>query len=256
MIYLFSDKMKSFHILTFLFTILYICCRCHDATAFSTIRRLHPHPPCKHGRDKFHSPRHRHRLCAEKDDPTGNMNQRHVSFPVYDETKDSDLLGDMERAGGELIPAEDADVGNQEERIVELSKVAKASERIFQSANWNPKTDAMLDIKNLHANSKDDDTPILHGVDLTVRTGEVHAILGRNGSGKSTLAKILAGHYSYQVTKGSVLYKGMDLLNMPVEDRAVAGLFLAFQYPVELPSVPNELFLREAMNEKNEALGK
>ncbi len=104
----------------------------------------------------------------------------------------------------------------------------------------------MLEIKNLHA--KAGDIEILRGVDLQVNSGEVHAIMGPNGSGKSTLAQVLAGRDTYQVTAGEVIYEGNDLLSMSPEDRAREGLFLAFQYPVEIPGVSNTYFLKAALN--------
>ncbi len=104
----------------------------------------------------------------------------------------------------------------------------------------------MLEIRNLHVAIGD--TEILKGVDLTVNAGEVHAIMGPNGSGKSTLTNVLAGNPAYQVTAGEVRYQGADLLAMPPEIRAREGLFLAFQYPVELPGVRNREFLRTAVN--------
>src|SRR5260221_6425966 len=107
-------------------------------------------------------------------------------------------------------------------------------------------TRAMLEIKNLHARVGDKD--ILRGLDLTVGTGEVHAIMGPNGSGKSTLAHVLAGRPGYTVTQGTVLYKGKDLLALSPEQRAREGLFLAFQYPVEIPGVSNVYFLKAAFN--------
>ena len=112
----------------------------------------------------------------------------------------------------------------------------------------------MLEIKNLHA-SVDGGREILKGVSLTVKAGEVHAIMGPNGSGKSTLAGILAGRDGYDITKGTVTYDGRDLLAMSPEDRARAGIFLAFQYPVEIPGVNNMYFLRMALNAGRKARG-
>ena len=111
----------------------------------------------------------------------------------------------------------------------------------------------MLEIKGLRATAGD--TEILKGIDLTVRAGEVHAVMGPNGSGKSTLAQVLAGHPAYQVTGGSVLYQGQDLLELEPEERAQAGIFLAFQYPVEIPGVTNAYFLRAAYNEIRKSHG-
>jgi Fe-S cluster assembly ATP-binding protein len=104
----------------------------------------------------------------------------------------------------------------------------------------------MLEIRNLHAGVEGNE--ILKGVGLTVRAGEVHAIMGPNGSGKSTLAGVLAGRDAFDVTEGQVIYRGMDLLDMDPEERAREGLFLAFQYPVEIPGVTNSYFLKAALN--------
>jgi len=112
----------------------------------------------------------------------------------------------------------------------------------------------MLEIKNLHAGI--DGKDILKGINLTINKGEVHAIMGPNGSGKSTLAKVLAGHPQYQVTAGEVLYKGKNLLELAPHERALEGVFMAFQYPIEVPGVSNAQFLRLAYNEKQKHLGK
>lgn len=104
----------------------------------------------------------------------------------------------------------------------------------------------MLVIKGLKA--KVEDKTILNGVDLTIQAGEVHAVMGPNGSGKSTLAHVLAGREGYEITEGEVLFEGRDLLAMKPEDRARAGIFLAFQYPVEIPGVNNTYFLKAALN--------
>jgi Fe-S cluster assembly ATP-binding protein len=106
----------------------------------------------------------------------------------------------------------------------------------------------MLEIRNLHARLADDGREILKGIDLAVGDGEVHAIMGPNGSGKSTLAAVLAGREGYEITAGSVTYRGRDLLDMPADERAREGVFLAFQYPVEIPGVNNTYFLRAAVN--------
>jgi len=111
----------------------------------------------------------------------------------------------------------------------------------------------VLEINNLRAGVEGKD--ILKGITLTVKPGEVHAIMGPNGSGKSTLAQVLAGHPVYQVTEGTVCYNGADLLDMEPEERAQAGVFLAFQYPVEIPGVTNAYFLRAAYNELRKARG-
>ncbi|HUF87827.1 MAG TPA: Fe-S cluster assembly ATPase SufC [Thermohalobaculum sp.] len=113
----------------------------------------------------------------------------------------------------------------------------------------------MLEIKNLHVKLEDEDKAILKGVDLTVEPGRVNAIMGPNGSGKSTLAYVLAGREGYVVTEGSVRYDGEDVLAMEPEERAAHGLFLAFQYPVEIPGVGNMTFLRTALNAQRKARG-
>ena len=104
----------------------------------------------------------------------------------------------------------------------------------------------MLEIKNLHANAGD--TPIIKGIDLHIGAGEVHAIMGPNGSGKSTLSNVLAGRPGYSVTQGEIMYAGQNLLDMPTEIRAREGVFLAFQYPVEIPGVGNSYFLKTSVN--------
>src|ERR671922_1688239 len=109
-----------------------------------------------------------------------------------------------------------------------------------------PGGNAMLEIRNLHA--RVEEREILKGIDLTINAGEVHAIMGPNGSGKSTLAGVLAGRADYEVTEGQVLYQGKDLLEMDPEERAREGIFLAFQYPAEIPGVSNTYFLRAAVN--------
>ena len=111
----------------------------------------------------------------------------------------------------------------------------------------------MLEIKNLHAtvNGKE----ILKGVDLTVKKGEVHAIMGPNGSGKSTLASVITGNPAFEVTKGKVIYEGVDLLELSPEERAGAGVFLSFQYPVEIPGVSMVNFMRAAINEQRKYRG-
>ena len=111
----------------------------------------------------------------------------------------------------------------------------------------------LLEVKDLHVTVGD--RPILNGLDLVVNKGEVHAIMGPNGSGKSTLAHVLAGKADYEVTGGSVLFEGEDLLAMDIDERAAKGLFLAFQYPIEIPGVATMTFLRTAMNAQRKKRG-
>jgi Fe-S cluster assembly ATP-binding protein len=111
----------------------------------------------------------------------------------------------------------------------------------------------MLNIENLHVSVENEE--ILKGIDLSVESGEIHAIMGPNGSGKSTLAKVLAGHDDYEVTGGSIMYRGEDLSEMAPEVRAQNGVFLGFQYPVEIPGVQTREFLRMTLNEKRKARG-
>jgi len=112
---------------------------------------------------------------------------------------------------------------------------------------------ALLEIKNLHATV--DGNKILKGIDLTVNPGETHAIMGPNGSGKSTLAQVLAGRDVYEVTDGEILYDGKDLLELEPEERATEGIFMAFQYPVEIPGISNMYFLKAALNSIRKARG-
>jgi len=113
----------------------------------------------------------------------------------------------------------------------------------------------MLEIKDLRVNLEDENKEILRGVDLSVEAGKVHAIMGPNGSGKSTLSYVLSGKDGYEVVSGSVKLDGLDILEMEPEERAAAGLFLAFQYPVEIPGVGNMTFLRTAVNSQRKARG-
>ena len=116
------------------------------------------------------------------------------------------------------------------------------------------KSEIILSIKDLHASVEDQ--KILNGVNLLIREGEIHAIMGRNGSGKSTLSKVIAGHPSYKVVSGSIEFKGIDILEMEPEQRARIGIFLGFQYPVEIPGVSNLEFLRVSTNSRRNEVGK
>ncbi len=107
---------------------------------------------------------------------------------------------------------------------------------------------SLIEIKNLHAKVATGEREILKGVDLTINKGEVHAIMGKNGSGKSTLVQVIAGRETYAVTQGSITYNGQDLLDLSAEERACEGVFLAFQYPVEIPGVSTSYFLKAAVN--------
>ena len=113
----------------------------------------------------------------------------------------------------------------------------------------------MLEIRNLHVRVADEDAEILRGFDLKIGKGEVHAIMGPNGSGKSTLSYVLAGKDDYEITEGEVLFNGENLLDMEPDERAAAGLFLAFQYPIEIPGVGTMTFLKTAMNAQRRARG-
>jgi Fe-S cluster assembly ATP-binding protein len=117
----------------------------------------------------------------------------------------------------------------------------------------NENSEIILSVKNLHANV--DGTEILKGLNLEVRAGEIHAIMGLNGSGKSTFSKVLAGHPDYEVTAGDVIFKGENILELEPHERATAGVFLAFQYPLEIPGVSNRDFLRVAYNAHRKARG-
>lgn len=134
------------------------------------------------------------------------------------------------------------------------SKISRNNERGgTEQAAQHEKVTRMLEIKNLHANV--DGRPILNGINLTINAGEVHAIMGPNGSGKSTLSYVLAGREGYEVTQGEVLFEGRDLLAQEPSERAAAGIFLGFQYPVEIPGVSNINFLRTALNSIRKARG-
>ncbi|NEO26497.1 MAG: Fe-S cluster assembly ATPase SufC [Kamptonema sp. SIO4C4] len=118
----------------------------------------------------------------------------------------------------------------------------------------NENSEVILSVRNLHATVEG--TPILKGMNFEVKAGEIHAIMGRNGSGKSTFSKVLAGHPDYEVTDGEIIYQGENILDLEPDERALKGLFLAFQYPLEIPGVSNLDFLRVAYNSKRKAQGK
>lgn len=113
----------------------------------------------------------------------------------------------------------------------------------------------MLEIKNLHVKIADEDAEILKGIDLVIPKGEVHAIMGPNGSGKSTLSYVIAGKEDYEITEGSITWNGEDITEMDPDERAAAGIFLAFQYPIEIPGVATMTFLRTALNSVRKARG-
>ena len=112
----------------------------------------------------------------------------------------------------------------------------------------------MLEIRNLHATVAGKE--ILKGVDLTIRDGEIHALMGTNGAGKSTLSNVIVGHPAYEVTEGTIMFNGQDLLTMKTEERATAGIFMSFQQPIEIPGVSMQQFMRAAVNARRKALGK
>jgi Fe-S cluster assembly ATP-binding protein len=132
-------------------------------------------------------------------------------------------------------------------------RVGRGSNKERKTKDHNFWRKLVLEIRNLTASI--DGNQILKGINLTVKKGEVHAIMGPNGSGKSTLAKVLAGHPAYEVTGGEVIYDGKNLLEMSPDERAREGVFMAFQYPVEVPGVSNSQFLRLAYNEKQKHIG-
>jgi Fe-S cluster assembly ATP-binding protein len=134
-----------------------------------------------------------------------------------------------------------------------LAAVVPVSDSFVFSPVIRPDADVLLEISDLHA--RVEDKAILKGVNLTLRAGEIHAVMGRNGSGKSTLSKVLAGHPAYTVTAGTVTYRGENLLELSPEERARVGVFLGFQYPVEIPGVSNLEFLRVATNARWVQLG-
>ncbi len=134
-----------------------------------------------------------------------------------------------------------------------MAAVVPVSDSFVFAPVIRPDANVLLEIRGLHA--RVEDKAILKGVNLTLRAGEIHAVMGRNGSGKSTLSKVLAGHPAYTVTAGTVTYRGANLLELSPEERARVGVFLGFQYPVEIPGVSNLEFLRVATNARRVQLG-
>ncbi|CXI54962.1 FeS assembly ATPase SufC [Plasmodium berghei] len=134
-----------------------------------------------------------------------------------------------------------------DQRLSLLKNLENKSKIITQSPAWNEKI-PLLEINDLHAIEVEGGKEILKGINLTIYLGEKHSIMGRNGSGKSTLAKVIAGHPYFKVTKGSMKFKGLNLTDLTVNHRSLCGIFLAFQYPIELPMVKNNEFLRTALN--------
>eukprot|EP00873_Tetraselmis_striata_P012333 jgi/Tetstr1/432597/TSEL_021967.t1 len=156
------------------------------------------------------------------------------------------------RGGQALRPAPSSAGRLQARRLPSLRSVApRRAVRVLAAAG-----DVVLEVKDLRANIAGTDQAILKGVNLTVRAGEIHAIMGKNGSGKSTLSKVLVGHPDYIVTGGSVMYKGEDLFALEPEERSHKGLFLSFQSPIEIPGVSNVDFLRLSCNSRRKAQGK
>eukprot|EP00920_Eleutheroschizon_duboscqi_P032385 GHVT01078145.1.p1 GENE.GHVT01078145.1~~GHVT01078145.1.p1 ORF type:complete len:538 (+),score=100.69 GHVT01078145.1:268-1881(+) len=138
------------------------------------------------------------------------------------------------------------------ERLAALQSIDHDRAPVFQDPAWTP-AQPLVEIKNLHVVALDDadsNAEIIRGVSLKIYVGQTHAIMGRNGSGKSTLSKIIAGHPAYKITKGSIFYKGLDLSSVSMDHRSIIGIFLAFQYPIEIPMVRNSELMRLAINER------
>uniref|UniRef100_K4ANT2 ABC transporter domain-containing protein n=1 Tax=Setaria italica TaxID=4555 RepID=K4ANT2_SETIT len=134
-------------------------------------------------------------------------------------------------------------------------RTRRCSQLAAASAAAETSGSPLLEVRGLTASVKETGQQILAGVDLTIREGEIHAIMGKNGSGKSTLTKVLVGHPHYEVTGGTILFKGEDLVDMEPEDRSLAGLFMSFQAPIEIPGVSNFDFLLMAVNARREKSG-